>query len=260
MNFGNTTWLMAVALALVARASAVTITYNDPALTLNASAQYRIFVNNGGNQTGTGSYIGTDPAGLTHTSLNAILEDVKILSSANLDLTLTPIQVTGTRIVSYFGGVPSGATYSPVFTTARSPQYTITASSSAGSNSYSGNGSVTNLDLLSLLNFGTLLGASSTNRSVVVAWQDTIDFIVPSGMTKNATSLPGDNGPREYRWSVTAGLTGSAQLSLDLNDPPEPPVATPEPATLTLLGSSLLGVAVFSRRANNNRNTGTTDK
>ena len=225
-------------------ATAATITLTDPSLTLTASVDYRIFVNNGGNQTGAGVYIGSDPANLTHTAFNVTVDDGDILSLASLDLALSSSGPSGSRIASYFVDVPSSATYDPNFTAARSPQYTVAVSSSGVANSYTGSGSVAALNLLSLVNFATLLDEANTGRTVSVNWHDGVDFVVPANMPKNAVSLPGNNGPREYRWLVTASLTGQGQLNLETSAPH--PV--PEPASLLLMGSSLIALTVFANK------------
>ena len=84
-------------------ANAAIITYTDPSVTLNANVTYSLNVNNGGHQASS-AYIGTDPANLSHTAFMASVQDTKILSDAVLDLTLSSIGPTGSRIAFYFTG------------------------------------------------------------------------------------------------------------------------------------------------------------
>jgi hypothetical protein len=139
---------------------------------------------------------------LSHTAFTA-----SVLSDAILNLTISGGRPAGSRIASYFTGLPSSATYNPTFTANRLSQYTVSVSSSAGTNTYSASGSVVDLDLLSLLNFSTLLNQSATNRSIYVAWMDTVDFLIPAAMVKGTNSLPGANPSRQYRWNVEASVT-----------------------------------------------------
>lgn len=227
-------------------ANAAIISYTDPSATVIANVTYSIHVNNGGQQT-SAQYIGTDPANLSHTAFTASVEDTKILSDAVLGLTLSSSGPTGSRVASYFTGLSSSATYNPTFTASRLPQYTVNVSSSAGANSYTASGSVVDLDILSLLNFATLLNPSATSRSIQVLWHDTVDFIIPAAMVKGPNSLPGVNPSREYRWNVAAGLTGTTNLTLTTSDPIPEPDPVPEPTSLLLMGSSLAILGASSR-------------
>jgi hypothetical protein len=237
----NTRWSQSAILILLSctAALAAPVTLPDPSTTKTASVDYSIFVNNGGNQS-SATYLGTDPANLTHTAFNVSVNDGEVLSLATLDLSLSSSgNPTGTRSAPYFVGVPASATYNPTFTAARLPQYTVSVSSSFGTNSYTGSGSVAGLDVLSLTNFATLLDETNTGRTITVTWHDLVDFTLPTSMPKNA--LPGaTGGGKEYRWAVSAALTGQGQFTY------ESAAATPEPASMLLIGSSLLALSAFS--------------
>jgi hypothetical protein len=117
--------------------------------------------------------------------------------------------------------------------------------------------SVSNLNIMGLLNFASLLDVGATNRQISVAWTDVVDFILPPNMPKysppnSISSLPGGTGGnnKEYRWNVSAGVSASnTKLKLTLSTPePPPPSEVPEPAAMFLLGSGLLAGSVLSRR------------
>jgi hypothetical protein len=242
--------ILALPLSAMAANAALITSYTDPSLTLNANVSYSIYVNGSGNQT-SATYLGTDPVDLPHTAFTAVVEDTRVLVGTDLDLSLSSTGPTGSRIESYFTGAAASAAYNPTFAVTRSPRYTIIVSSTAGTNSYSASGSVTDLNIFGLLNFATLLDASAANRSIVVSWNDTIDYLIPATMTRNA--LPGTNGPqKEYRWNVAASLTGAAALTLITSDPPSPQTV-PEPASMVLIGSSFVILAACSRCRRNSR-------
>jgi hypothetical protein len=226
-------------------ANAATITNLIDTGSATANIQYHFSVNNGGNPNTAAFLNGLDPNTLSHAAVSTTITDGLIVDDVELDLTLTPSALTSSRVASYFIGVT--ASYNPVFTANHALQYTINVSSSGGSNSYVGTGSTVDLDVLSLLNFATLLDPSATNRQISLSWQDTVDFLLPAAMPRN--SLPGQNPDREYRWDVSTGVSGLTNLQLTLSQaaPPEPP-SVPEPGTAFLLGSSLLAVGTFGIR------------
>ena len=226
--------------SIMAANAAIVTNYTDNT-SATANIQYQHFVNNGGNQQNAAFINGSDPSNLSHSAFTAMITDGQIVDDAQLNLTLTPGALAWLRVAPYFNSTSS--TYNPAFQATHGLGYTINVSSSAGSNSYAGVGSALNLDVLTLLNFATLLNSSASNRQIALSWQDTVDFVQPAAMPKDA--LPGGNNPSpEYRWALSAGVTGLTDLQLTLSEPP----AVPEPGTAFLLGSSLLAVGLIGRR------------
>lgn len=231
--------------SMMAANAAIVTNYTDNT-SATANIQYRLFVNNGGNQQNPGFIGGTDPSSLSHAALTALIADGQIVDDAQLNLTLTPASLAWARVAPYFDNTTS--TYNPAFQATHGVGYTVKVTSSAGTNTYTGVGSAVNLDILALLNFASLLDESTTNRQIALAWQDTVDFVTPAAMPKN--SLPGANNPSlEYRWNLSAGVNGITALQLTLSEPSNnQPPAVPEPSTAFLLGSSLLVVGMFGHR------------
>jgi hypothetical protein len=226
-------------------ANAATITNLTDSGSSTANIQYQFFVNNGGNASGEAFLNGSDPNSLLHAAVSTSITDGLIVDDLDLDVTLTPSALSWSRVASYFSGVTQ--TYNPTFAANHSLQYTINVSSSAGTNSYVGTGSTLNLDVLSLVNFAALLNSGATSRQIAISWQDTVDFLLPTAMPKDA--LPGINPSREYRWDVSAGVSGLTDLQLTLSEPaPPPPPAVPEPSTALLVGSVFVAAGMLGRR------------
>jgi hypothetical protein len=236
--------LLLVASSMIV-ANAATITNLIDSGSATANIQYHLFVNNGGNAGGAAFLNGLDPNSLLHAAVSTSITNGLIVDDLELDVALSPSALTSSRVASYFSGVTQ--TYNPIFLANHSLQYTINVSSSAGTNSYVGTGSALNLDVLSLTNFAALLNSTATSRQIAISWQDTVDFILPDAMPKNA--LPGINPSREYRWNVSTGVGGLTDLQLTLSEPapPQPP-SVPEPSTALLVGSTFIAASMISRR------------
>jgi hypothetical protein len=227
-------------------ANAATITNLTDSGSSTANIQYNFTVNNGGNPSVATFLNGDDPDELEHDAVSTSIVNGLIVDALDLDVALTPSAVTSSRVTSYFTGVTQ--TYNPTFAANHSLQYTITVQSSAGSNSFTGTGSTLNLNVLSLANFAALLNSGATGRQIEISWQDTVDFLLPAAMPKDA--LPGQNNPqREYRWNVSTGVSGLTDLQLTLSEPaPPPPPAVPEPSTALLVGSVFVAAGMLGRR------------
>jgi hypothetical protein len=229
---------------LIVAANAATITNYTDVFSPTTSIQYTLTVNNGGNPTSAQFINGPDPAILSRLAVTANIADGLIVDYADLDLTLTGASLSWSRDASTFTGVTS--TWNPTFTAPHDLDYTINVSSSAGSNSYLGSGSTTNLDLLAQVNFASLLDQSATSRQITISWQDTIDF--------GASAMPKDSLPRNgtYRWNLSSGVSSATDLQVTTSEP-VPPSPVPEPSSMFLFGSGLAAAPAVLRFRKKNK-------